>query len=239
MSDDQNKNPDPGSPDPGSPNSGSADPGSSESDPLSEIGELLAEAEALTSELSEEIGEEPPSQFEDPDYFGDETDVEATTELHMQEAEHALNEATEELGGEKKKTPGKGLKLPPAKSISLPKKSDTATSDSASSKSESPKSKSSISLPAAGAATKTESLVAAKTTEPAIEVKEPSRRVAELNKKFAMMCERLEPVTRAVCVVLELLDRPFTRIQLRLRVVLGWLAIVLFVAAFSLWLFAL
>jgi hypothetical protein len=200
-------------------------------DPLEEeIGELLAEAEALTSELSEEIGEEPRSDFEDPDYFGDETNVEFSTEVRMQEAEHALNEATEELGGEKKKTPGKGLTLPPANSISLPKKSDAAK----------PKADKTVSLPTAPSTAKIESLVAAKATEPAIEVLETakSRRTVELNKKIAVIGERLEPVSRAFCAVLETLDRPFTRIRFPLRVFLGWLALAFFVAAISLWLFA-
>ncbi len=222
MADDANKNP--------------------EGDPLEEeIGELLAEAEALTSELSTEIGDESDSHLDDPDYFGDETDAGTSAERHMQEAEHALNEATEELGGEKKTTPGKGLKLPPAKSISLPKKSDSKPSDAGPAESPSPKSKNSISLPSAGSATKTESLVAAKTTEPAIEVQESakSRRAADLSKKLAVLGERLEPVTRVVCVVLDTLDRPFTRVQFRLRAILGWLSIVLLVAAVSLWLFAL
>ncbi|GJM25204.1 MAG: hypothetical protein DHS20C16_16190 [Phycisphaerae bacterium] len=200
-------------------------------DPLEEeIGELLAEAEALTSELSDEIGEESAGDFSDPDYFGDEGGVEFTTEVRMQEAEHALSEATEELGGEKKTTPGKGLKLPSSNSVSLPKKSDSAK----------PKSENSISLPAAGSTTKTESLVAAKTSEPAIEAQESakSHRAAELNRRIAVIGERLEPVGRIVCTVLETIDRPFSRIQLRIRTVLGWLALAFFVAAISLWLFA-
>ena len=201
-------------------------------DPLEEeIGELLAEAEALTSELSEEIGQESTSGFEDPDYFGDENDLEFTAEVRMQEAEHALDEATAELGGEKKKTPSKGLKLPPPKTVSLPKKSEAKPA----------KSENTVSLPASGSSVKTESLVAAKTSEPAIEAKESdkSRRAAELNKKIAVIAERLEPVSRAVCAVLDTFDRPFSRIQSRIRIILGWLALGFFIAAISLWLFAL
>ncbi|MCA9251311.1 MAG: hypothetical protein KDA54_09255 [Phycisphaerales bacterium] len=200
-------------------------------DPLEEeIGELLAEAEALTSELSEEIGEESTANIGDPDYFGDENDLGFTAEIRMQEAEHALNEATEELGGEKKTTPSKGLRLPPTKSIKLPEKSDSKPA----------KSENTISLPAAGSSVKTESLVAAKTTESAIQAQESakSQRAAELNKKIAVIAERLEPVSRVVCAALDLVDRPFARIQSRIRIVLGWLALGFFVAAISLWLFA-
>ena len=199
-----------------------------------EIGDLLAEAEALTSELSGEVGESAHDATRDADFFASESDSEASTDQQVHDAEQALAATTNELGGEPPTAPSTPLKLPSSGALTLPKKGATPK----------PAAGATVTLPTGSSPTgssavKTEALVAAKTPEPAIETKPPavSPRAAHYKKKLAELSEHLEPVSRVVGTVLDTLDRPFTRIQFRTRVLMGWLALMLLVAAISLWLF--
>ncbi|NOX57949.1 MAG: hypothetical protein GXP29_03710 [Planctomycetes bacterium] len=208
-------------------------------DPIeAEIGDLLAEAEALTSELSGEIGEAESTADRESEFFASESNSEASVEQQVDEAEQALTAATEELGGEKPSLPSKALKLPPPKAITLP----ASTPGKAPTKepTKKPAKKVALTLPSGPSTAKTQALVAAKTPEPAIETKAPPgpSRTEQCKKALSALGVRLEPVGRAACQVLDTLDRPFAKIQFSARIIMGWLSLILSVAAISLWLFA-
>ena len=208
-----------------------------------ELGDLIAEAESLTEGLVAEIGRDgtDPTPRE-AEFFGSETDSEASVDLQIAQADTALEEATKELG-KVPETPK------PEKKVTLPPKGkkEAAPPDSSEVPAAAPASKT-VTLPPASPAQdakgsppkSAKQLVAAKVDETPFDLEAPrTGRLAVLSSRLPL--EKLSRLSRtsasATCTALEVIDRPFHRVSYKVRSLMGWLALFFAVAAASIYLF--
>jgi hypothetical protein len=205
----------------------------------SEVGDLLAQAEELSGELADEVG--PPAATGKTAPAGppaDDLAAPRAVDAELERTDAAVSDAAREIGS-----------TPPAprKKISLPKKKpaggNEATGDASPAGPQAAPTapggrRGNTAAPQAGKSHGgVGSLVAAR-VEPA-----PSRRAdqekanRQANPPARKLGAALANSTQVTVRALEWMDRPFHRIGYPVRVLLGWVALGLFVAAIGLYVF--
>jgi hypothetical protein len=220
-----------------------------------EVGDLLAEAESLSGELSSEVGAAESARVPRGSTDGGETaDDDVTRQLS--DAQNAVDEAAAELGASPPPEPKKPKKvsLPPKGAMApgpatpsnaasagglggaaVPAASPAAAAGQAGRRIVLPSKRS-----AAGHASGADRLVAARVDASPVEL--PTLPTAGDRLRGLVPADGIRNAchrsAHTAIVALEWLDRPFRRVGYRVRVALGWCALALAAAAIAVYFFA-
>ena len=208
-----------------------------------EINDLLSEAESLTEELQSEIGDEGTEAGpRENEFFATETDSESSIDGQLAQADAALADAREQIDEEPAPKSATKLKLPPKK------KSGEANGQSADSGTESqavqqlavarPRKKNTAVDGADAQLTDTGVGAGQEFAQDDFTASDAAEDGADTSSG-GFVSRIVAPVSSALAKgadsfgrFLEAIDRPFGRIEYRIRVLLGWSALVLGFAAF-------
>ena len=207
-----------------------------------EINDLLSEAESLTEELQSELGSENiETGPRENEFFATETDSESSIDAQLAQADAALADAREQISEEQApKTPTK-LKLPPktkaldangqkAESIAEPQ----AVQQLAVAR---PRRKNAVSEGADAQSAQANTLADEQSPPDAFpspdasDDRRPRLCAGIVSRIVTPVSSALGRSANMLGGILEVIDRPFGRIEYRIRVLLGWTSLVLAFAA--------
>lgn len=230
----------------------SPDPSSQELE--TEVNDLIAEAEALSDDLSTEIGSAEKDGAREREFFETETDSETSLEQQLAAADQSLDELEQQLAEE----PAESASVEPTETLAGSAEAPVETAPA----------KKKISLPPKGKAPATADSPA-DSGEPRRRQGPPKRGSPQKQRRWfddlhrvtrgpgatrsaegqesrthqGRWTKRMRPIPKGVagaaelgCSVLEAVDKPFRRIGYGARWIIGWIALVLAIAAIWLWL---